>query len=214
MNRGVDYDWNSTNVLPEKSFQCGFCGEKMTSKDGYIGWMNVLGSQLRHYIYLCHLCGQPNFFNGSDSQTPSFQEMPGTFPPSITAISSRFVEVHKQAQLAESQGWKEIAGPGYRKALEILIKDYLIHGLPNEDYVMRVEQEKKIKETWLKDCIQTYVENTKIKALAEKAAILGNDETHYEKRYEGADINDLKKLIGATVAWIELDTYTAEALGA
>lgn len=212
MNRGTDYDWNSTTILPEKSFQCGFCGEKMTSKEGYTGWMSILGDQFRHDIYVCHLCGEPNFFNLAGRQSPVFKEVPGTFPASITAISSRFVEVYKQAQLADREGWQEIAGPGYRKALEILIKDYLIHGISTENAGERTALEKKIKESWLKDCISTYVENSKIKALAEKAAVLGNDETHYEKRYEGTDINDLKKMIAATVAWIELDTYTSEVL--
>ena len=38
----------------------------------------------------------------------------------------------------------------------------------------------------------------------------GNDETHYVRKWEGKDINDLKKLISMTIAWIEIEQLTVD----
>ena len=48
------------------------------------------------------------------------------FDVSISNISDRFVKIYNQALAAETLNYDEIAGMGYRKALEILIKDFLI----------------------------------------------------------------------------------------
>ena len=37
-----------------------------------------------------------------------------------------------------------------------------------------------------------------------KCAWLGNDETHYIKKNEGYDVDDLKRLLNATIYWIEM----------
>lgn len=125
-----------------------------------------------------------------------------SFSDPIKLISPKFVEIYQQAHIAEMQGLNEIAGPGYGKALEFLVKDYLIKKLP--------EEEAAIKSLSLNDCIQQKLDNPKIKALADKARDLRNDETHYERKNEASDINDLKKLIQATSSWIDLESYTAE----
>jgi hypothetical protein len=97
-------------------------------------------------------------------------------------------------------GLTEICGIGYRKALEFLIKDYLISNLPDE--------EEHIKKKLLGKCINDYVENPNIKEMAKRAVWLGNDETHYIRRWENKDINDLKILIDITVHWIEMEVLT------
>ena len=47
-------------------------------------------------------------------------------PPEIATLSPSFAKIAAQAQTAEASGLDEVAGPGYRKALEFLIKDYAI----------------------------------------------------------------------------------------
>jgi len=71
---------------------------------------------------------------------------------------------------------------------------------------------KKIKEMWLKKVIDTYIDDERIKACAEKATWLGNDETHYVRRWKNKDINDLKELIGLTRSWIVTDIKTKRYL--
>ena len=51
------------------------------------------------------------------------------FDENIKKLSSNFCEIFNQAYVAELMKLNEIAGIGYRKALEFLIKDYkLIYG--------------------------------------------------------------------------------------
>jgi hypothetical protein len=45
-------------------------------------------------------------------------------PKEVISLSPNFYAIYNQAQKAEESGWILVAGPGYRKALEFLIKDY------------------------------------------------------------------------------------------
>ncbi len=61
-------------------------------------------------------------------------------------------------------------------------------------------------------CIAKYVTNDRIKATAARAAWLGNDESHYVRKWEDKDLEDLKKLIQLTVHWIEMEELTDIAI--
>lgn len=117
------------------------------------------------------------------------------FPESITSISSQFESIYNQSKIAEDNGLNLIAGPGYRKALEFLVKDYLIRTDP--------ENEKVIKKEQLGIAIKRITEK-RIEACASRAAWLGNDETHYVRKWEDKDLQDLKNLIKMVVDWIDL----------
>jgi len=123
-----------------------------------------------------------------------------TFSTEINEISPLFGAIYNQSKNAEDFGLNEIAGGGYRKALEFLIKDYLISGVGiNED---------EVKNKMLGPCIEKYVENGNIKTCAKRAAWLGNDEIHYYRKWEDKDIDDLKKLIKLTALWIDGEITT------
>lgn len=124
----------------------------------------------------------------------------------IAAISEDYCAIYDEAQEAERNGLGLIAGPGYRKALEFLIKDYLftIHTDASE--------KEKIQKMLLGNCIATYVRNERIAQTAARAAWLGNDETHYVRKWENKDLEDLKRLIGLTVRWIEMEQMTDAAV--
>ncbi|KUP35771.1 hypothetical protein AU385_02765 [Bacillus halotolerans] len=121
------------------------------------------------------------------------------FNEDITQTSPLFVDIYNQANAAESSGLNHIAGMGYRKSLEFLIKDYLIKH--------RGEDEQTIKAAFLGKCIKQYLSEN-IKQVAERASWLGNDETHYHRVWEDRDIQDLKKLINLTVYWISSEIQT------
>lgn len=120
----------------------------------------------------------------------------------IIAISPSFHQIYKQAEIADSVGLDQISGLGYRKSLEYLIKDFCIHY--NKD------KSESIKKAMLAQVISNYIGDTNIKDCAERAAWLGNDETHYEKRWLDKDINDLKKLICLTMKWMEIFISTCD----
>jgi hypothetical protein len=123
----------------------------------------------------------------------SVEETP--FPDVVKRTSPTFVAIYGQAMEAESHDLHQLVGIGLRKALEFLVKDYLIARKPND----RAEIEK----TMLGPCIKKFVDDTRLKQCAERAAWLGNDETHYVRKWTDKDVNDLKTLIRLTVLWIE-----------
>lgn len=122
------------------------------------------------------------------------------FPEEVVQISKKFPEIYNQAKEAEERKLKEICGAGYRRAFEFLIKDYL----KKEG----VEKPKIIEATPLGVCIKTYIKSERIKDCAERAAWLGNDETHYIRIWEKKDLEDLKNLIQLTVHWIHDEHLT------
>jgi hypothetical protein len=121
------------------------------------------------------------------------------FPDGISNISPTFVGIFNQANTAEKYGLDQICGPGYRKSLEFLIKDYLIS--TNE------HPEDDIKGKFLGDCIKL-IQDGRIRFCAERATWLGNDETHYVRKWEEKDITNLKELIDLTVHWISMELIT------
>ncbi len=123
------------------------------------------------------------------------------FSETINGISTQFEKVYNQSYAAEQYGLKEICGGGYRKALEFLMKDYAISKNPNDKI--------KVENAFLGDVIKNYVKDERIKKVAKRAAWLGNDETHYLRKWIEKDIEDLKKLISLTVHWIEMEALTA-----
>lgn len=123
------------------------------------------------------------------------------FNDEISQLSPLFVKIYNQANGAESLNLNHVAGMGYRKSLEFLIKDYLI--------THKKEDEDTIKKTFLSKCINNYLSDN-IKQVAERATWLGNDETHYHRVWEDRDIEDLKKLINLSVYWISSEMETAK----
>ena len=124
----------------------------------------------------------------------------------IAEISPRFHEIANQSEKAESDGLDEIAGMGFRKALEFLIKDYCINITP--------DKEAEIKKMPLAQVIGAHVKDQNIKTCASRAAWLGNDEAHYERVWTDHDIKDLKLLIRLTQNWISNERLTAQYLEA
>lgn len=127
-----------------------------------------------------------------------------TFPSEITQISNSFAKIYNQSKQAEEIALDQIAGAGYRKALEFLIKDYLIFLFPNE-------KEKFIKK-WLGNCIKEDIKDEYIKKCADRAVWLGNDETHYYRKWKTKDIDDLKKYINLVMDWITLRIRTKKSV--
>ncbi len=122
------------------------------------------------------------------------------FSEIIDKISPNFSIIYNQARAAEGLKFLEICGPGYRRALEFLVKDYLIAKFPKDSAA--------IKGEFLGQSIQR-ISHQDIKDCAERAAWLGNDETHYVKKHTAQDLSDLKELISMIIDWVNLTEKTA-----
>ena len=125
------------------------------------------------------------------------------FDDKLKKVSPQFVKIYNQALKAEEYSLDEIAGLGYRKALEFLIKDFAIYNNP--------DKAEEIKLTWMMKCLKHYIDNDKIKTLAEKSEWIGNDEAHYVKIQDNRDINDMKNFIDALVYFISMSLIVDDA---
>lgn len=150
-----------------------------------IAYYSTLSSTMRNFKY--------------EYSLPKFNQ-PRCFSDSISEMSPEFISIYNQALDAESKGLDKITGVGFRKALEFLIKDYLIKNNP--------EREEDIKIKSLGNCIQDDVKDKNIKSVSKRAVWLGNDETHYIRKWDGKDVNDLKMLIDLTLYWIDSEELT------
>lgn len=117
------------------------------------------------------------------------------FSPQIVALAPRFPEIYQQALAAEALGLTEVAGGGYRKAVEFLVKDFCIRLRPEEEAMIRAKR--------LGQCIADYIDSPEVKLCAERAAWLGNDELHYERVWTAHDLSDLRRITRMLVNWIQ-----------
>lgn len=125
-----------------------------------------------------------------------------TFPEAVRKISPSFVLLHGQALAAEAHDLDQVVGIALRKALEFLVKDFAVSEQP--------DNADDIKKAFLGPCIEKYVEDPNVKKCAKLATWLGNDETHYVRKWENKDIEDLKKLVRLTINWIDTNVLTRE----
>lgn len=179
---------------------------------------NENGEWFISIIYLCKACynsfisqykvGLSSLVNGLYTSSALMYVSPTNyvsekFESIISDSFPSFVSIYNQALAAESYSLSEISGIGYRKALEFLIKDFLIKQNP--------EKEESIKNTVLGNCINNFIDNSQLKTAASRAVWLGNDQTHYIQKFTDKDVADLKRLIRLTVHWISMILETEEA---
>jgi len=126
---------------------------------------------------------------------PSYQL--DTLPEAVHNISPRFVELYKQANYAENMNFFELAGTGYRNALEVLIKDYAINEL-------KIPRDEVISKK-LHKAIELYLPNIRLSTSADVVRLLGNDNTHYERKYEDIDFPILKQYLEIFIKTIEVE---------
>lgn len=124
------------------------------------------------------------------------------FSDNIMTLSPMFVNVYRQASQAEEDSRTSgLAGLGYRKALEFLIKDYLIN--------IKHQDKNTIIELALGKCVNKLDED--LQNIAKASIWLGNDETHYFRKNPEYSIEDLKLFIDCLVSDIEREYVRIKA---
>lgn len=124
----------------------------------------------------------------------------------VGEISPSFYDAFNEAATAELRGLENIAGIGYRRALEYLVKDFHIYSLSKDKSLDEIE---KIKETVGKDraslgvFIEKHISDAGIAQPALSAVLLGNDYAHYTTRYADKDLSEIKSLIDVIVQHIK-----------
>lgn len=214
--RDIDND-QPINISLDEINECPIChfSLKPTVENGYLIWNEDYTNYTICLVCFCPKCREVFLGKYTDDTAlsgawkPVLKELiPVTphaepFSAGISSLSPTFVNTYNQAQFAESQGLTEICGMGYRRALEFLVKDYLIHLAP--------DQEESIKAELLGASIKR-IHNNHIKVLAERSTWIGNDETHYVRKHESFDYTDMKRFIIAMVRYIDSELTFEEAL--
>lgn len=179
----------------QKPSTCPFCGIETDATTLSVSQINYKADSWLYVVaYKCTLC-QKRFVglyekikvNGHE-KLDYIEVLPRQagkeLPECLAVISPRFIEVHKEAEGAESFGFTDLAAMGYRKALEILVKDFAISELG------KTEEEVAAKK--LEVAIGLYLQQEELVKTADVVRILGNDHTHYKEKYPDFDFTLLK----------------------
>lgn len=195
----------SQNISIERvSIECPFCHSIVTP--------DYLFFHKDSLFALCTntTCGKHIVLNKDNSGyfnkvSPNALPKEKSFSDIIKEVSLSFVSIYNQAFYAEQFSLNQICGVGYRKALEFLVKDYLMLNMGDTE-------KEVIKKKFLSNCIQDDVTDNRIKEVAKRATWLGNDETHYVRKWGEKDVTNLKATIDLTVRWIENEIATKRLL--
>lgn len=169
-------------------------------------------------LYLCKHCYQVftvlsecfiSSYNWANSFTAeclyigprNYQE--ATVPDNVKELSPRSCKIYNQALYAEQIGLDEIAGMGFRKAVEFLVKDYCLL------FLQEAEREH-IPDMPLSQCIRK-IPNEQIRVLASRSAWIGNDEAHYTRKHEDVDSLDMKRFFSAMLSYVSMELTFREA---
>lgn len=201
MRRPIQVDNHAYSVdYPDKCPICHHHGEISVVKTATV----EKGATVQ-VIYQCAWDGCKNFFIGyyPPKTGPELKALKpirpqiSQFPEVVAKLSPTFISVFQEAEEAAVFGLSQIAGPGYRKAFEFLIKDYAKSLAP--------EKVAEIEKAFSGAVVNDYVKDPRIQAVAKRSLWLGNDETHYMRKWTAHDVSDLVTLIKLAVNWIEID---------
>ncbi|WP_271401535.1 hypothetical protein [Salinicoccus roseus] len=123
------------------------------------------------------------------------------YPEEVDEICPEFKSIISQTTHAEGLELNHLAGIGYRKSIEFLVKDYLIE--------LKGFDRKSTQTKLLGQCIKD-IEDERIKTLAKAATWIGNDETHYTRRHDKS-IDDMKKFLHALTLLVSLEKSVVDA---
>lgn len=192
---------------------CPHCGKRIAAKyiNSFIKTSDD-GNRTKAIVYwFCNGCGEffaatyfvnkdyPNNYVGyEDSVIPPIMEKT-VLPAEVLSVSPGFAELFQQAERAKNEGMTDLAGMGFRKALECLLKDTLIY---------LGQDETQVEKMTIAGAIEAFADNPRLQRAATNARVIGNDYTHYKARYDGYDIETLRQLISITCHWVCMEIET------
>lgn len=192
----MQFVWNNFGINVENPSNCPHChngieprfiSQNIEKGISYSVWKCTFRECGKQFVAAHEVIRQGEAkFNGFLDGTP----IGPYFPDTIKNLKSKFIDTYMQALKAEYAGLDEISGMGFRKAIEYLVKDYLIQ----RDNLLEGKIEDKLLASVIGENFNTPQE-ADLKDLLQRATWLGNDMTHYLKYHENFDINDLKELI-------------------
>ena len=142
----------------------------------------------KHLFLSLHIIHQNNWGELSSQKAPKppFRLPPLPTPPEIKQHYPDFYQIYEQASVAEIGDLDKICGMAYRKALEILVKQYLIQQSPDKE-------EEILNEPLGRSIARIPFE--KIRNLAKAISWIGNDQTHTVQKHPDYNVPEMKKFM-------------------
>lgn len=178
-------------------------------------------------LFTCGLCNRCNFgifktVSSEIEQTENFSldhihhiEQINAFPFSTCPLEdlnnlsfdlNEFQSIWTQSKNAKEIGLDEIAGMGFRKALDCLVRAYACS--KNPDSTSKINNPSQN----LGGVIGNYISNEDIKSLAKASSYLGNDHAHIFKKFPENDVDDLVNLIESLLGLIKSENIREASL--
>ena len=78
-------EWQNIQTFHSRKYVCGYCGNPLASNKGFV---RITDGHYSGYIYICHHCDKPTFFDSNGAQTPGF-----AFGEAVSGIPSKEVDL-------------------------------------------------------------------------------------------------------------------------
>lgn len=197
---------------------CPFCGIGMQPKipnrfQKPIATLPYKNGAHTHFMFECPVC-TGTFFAVYEQMYPQSSprlaaifphpKVPISIPADLKELFPDFFELYDQANTAEKNGLHKITGMAYRKALEILVKQYLIQQSPNEkDKILNEPLGRSIDR----------ISSAKIQSLAKAVSWIGNDQTHMIQKHPDYNVPEMKRFMLALCHLIIAENIADDATG-
>lgn len=174
--------WSESQVCEIKSFTCGYCNRSTSSDNGYNSVIDYDNSDLEqeyfHTIYICNICGKPNYFDSDGKQYP-----PEIFGIEINGLPNRIHDLYSEMRMAYSFGMNTSA---------IMISRILIMHLA-------VEEGAEVNLSFVK-YVDYLLENKKLSKDAKDALNfvrnLGNSANHSLTEFTDLEVSKSIRIMG------------------
>jgi hypothetical protein len=220
IKRSISINNTTSQVAFDETSVCPICKSKIKPHElAKANFISEENEPLFSVLYLCTGCYKTfvshyRIKRVSQSTYSSILEYTGPekyaeikFKKDIEDLSPKFVKIYNESAQAESLGMNEIAGIGYRKAFEFLVKDFFLYIYPNDkDTIVNTSLSQFFNKNF-----KYRIENEKLNETATASIWIGNDFAHYVQKHETYKIEDLKDLIDATLYLISCELITIKA---
>lgn len=161
-------------------------------------------NNLSMHIYFCVDNYSGSFDTHYQNTYPNFTN-DINIPEKVQQEYPDFLRILIQSQKAEDSDLNELAGMGYRKALEFFVKEYVTKNLYNgteKDSILSEPLGETIKR----------LENPLLQSISKASSWLGNDQTHMVQKHPEYGVDDIKKYIKVMTNLVEAE-FVAEEVG-
>lgn len=206
----IDFTCDGLNFWTNVPDKCPHCGCDFSAEV-----LSTVQSPNNSWVFasvlICRFCSNISYIDVIKPPSTNFckknnfypQKAVCDLPDEIENYYPEFVNIYKQSLDAEAANLHDICGMGFRKALEILVQQYIFDKYPND-----IEKMKNFSIANLTDRI----DNPIIKELSTKIRKLGNDQVHTgHLKNPDYGIKDIKNFLQALCYYILMEKLYEKA---